>query len=90
MIDSGSYRTISNACLHHYRELPPTKFQIDGPIIYLQIQYLYPPAEQNLIRLYSWPDFESHQYTFRRVMDANVFNDIKAALEKTGYMFEGA
>lgn len=90
MVDKGAYRKLSNACLYHYGTLPPTKYRIDGPLVYLQFQYLYPPAEQNLIRLYSWPDFDSHQYDFRRVMDALVFQDIRAALETTGYIFEEA
>ena len=90
MVDAGAYRSLSNICLNHYGVLPSTKYRIDGPIAYLQLQYLYPPAEQNLIRLYSWPDFDSHQYSFRRVMDTRVFQDIKAVLEITGYQFEEA
>ena len=90
MTDIGAYRNLSNACLHHYGNLPSTRFQSDGQIVHLQIQYLFPPAEQNLIRLYSWPDFESHQYSFRRVMDSDAFFDIKTTLESIGYEFEGA
>lgn len=90
MVDAGAYRNLSNACLYHYGSLPPTIYQSDGTIVHLQIQYLYPPAEQNLIRLYSWPDFENHHYVFGRVMDANVFHDIKIAFQKNGYRFEEA
>lgn len=90
MNDVGAYRNLSNACLYHNGTLSPTRYQSDGQIVHLQIQYLLPPAEQNLIRLYSWPDFESHQYSFRRVMDVDVFADIKTVLESIGYEFEGA
>ena len=88
MADKGAYRNLSNACLYAQGTLPSTLYRCDGPIVYLQMQYLLPPAEQNLIRLYSWPDFANHQYTFRRVMDADVFQTIKTTLEKTGYRFE--
>lgn len=96
MTDQGEWRRIANCCIFSRGTLPKTEFQVDGDIVYITIRYLYPPAEQNLIRLYSWPkSFECHSDkshrkhfgSFNRVLSKSVFFAIKNGFEQIGYQF---
>ena len=96
MTDNGEYRRISNCCLFSRRTLPKTIYHIDGDIVNIRIRYLYPPSEQNLIRLYSWPksfrcfsnkSYRSHFEDFNRVLSTSVFLAIKNEFEQIGYQF---
>ena len=88
-VENGNYRNLSNACLAVYDALPKTRYHIDGNIVKITINYLYPPAELNLIKLYSWPEsFINLPHDFRRIMDKNIFYLMKQILEEKGYMFE--
>lgn len=88
MTEGKNYRGLANACLCARGGLPPTRFHIDSELVNLNIEYLYPPEELNLILLYSWPiryvDYPNH---FKRTMSLSVFEEIKSELEKTGYQF---
>jgi len=85
---NSEYRTISNACLAHYEKLPPTQYYYDGDIVHLRFQYLLPPEELNLIKLYSWPE---HMLIipsdFKRISSTAVFMGIKDLLSDLGYEF---
>lgn len=88
MTAENNYRLLSNACLYTQKTLPPSIYHIDGDIVYLQIAYLYPSEELNLIRLYSWPSsYIDYPHNFRRIMNKSVFDDIKGVLELAGFQF---
>ena len=83
------YRNLAVACLALREKLPPTVFHVDGPIVTLKIGYLYPPAELNLIRLYSWPTiFYDFPHDFVRIMNRDVFDELRTYFEEIGYQFE--
>ena len=52
---------LSNACLASRGTLPPTRFKTDGAIVRVNIGYLLPPPELNLLKLYSWSSPFVHQ-----------------------------
>lgn len=94
--DKGEWRKIANCCIFSNGTLPKTIYHVDEAIVNIKIQYLYPPAEQNLIRLYSWPkSFVSHPGkshrsrfdNFNRVLSKPVFFAIKREFEQIGYQF---
>ena len=88
MTEDSEYRTISNSCLAHYGELPPTKYYYDGEIVHLRFQYLLPPSELNLIKLYSWPEqMLIIPSDFKRICNTAVFIGIKDLLSRLGYEF---
>lgn len=83
-----AYRDISNSILSMRKTLPPTEYKVDGPVVYLSIQYLYPLNDLNLIKLYSWPGHDFIRTSdFKRVMDKDIFMLIKKELETKEYMF---
>ena len=85
----SQYRDLSNACLYVNGVLPSARYYDDGSIIRLRQNYLLPPAELNLIRLYSWPEnYGNVTGMFNRIMDRDVFEMIKDLLSLQGYQFE--
>ena len=87
-MDRNEYRRIANACLLSLGVLPATVFHSDGELVSVHIKYLYPPAEQSLIQLYSWPrEYTAFDSPFRRFMTLPVFTGIKSAFETLGYKF---
>ena len=88
MTGGALYRSVAAAGLAVRGTLPETVFWLDGPIVTLRIGYLFPPAELGLIKLYSWPvRFCELPSDFTRVMQRDVFCDLKKILEGTGYQF---
>lgn len=89
MTEGYSYRNFSVACLADRGTLPPTTYHVDGKIVSIRIGYLFPPAELNLIKLYSWPTtYIDLPHDFNRLMSIDVFEDIKEVLETIGYKFK--
>ena len=85
----SEYLNLSNACLYVNGVLPPVRYHNDGDTIRVRQNYLLPPAELNLIKLYSWPDnFGNVTSPFNRIMNRDVFEMIKAILSLQGYQFE--
>ena len=94
----SEYLNLSNACLYVNGVLPSAKYCVDGNIIRFHQNYLLPPAELNLIKLYSWSDnYEKSRVadnqsklgnSFNRIMNRDVFEMIKAILSLQGYQFE--
>ena len=76
MAGNDEYRSI----LHS--KFPPSIFHVDGDVVLLRLQCLYPPAEMNMLRLYSWPES-----LFRYTLPRPVFMAIKHELEGTGWTF---
>lgn len=90
MVREGNYRTITNGCLAAKNILPETIYHIDGKIVQMHINYLFPPAELNLIKLYSWPiSYAELPRDFNRIFELSVFWAIKDVFESIGYQFKG-
>jgi len=88
MVEKCCYRNISNSCLAHYGKLPASTFHIDSELVNLNIRYLYPPAELNFVKVYSWPKvYSGLPSDFNRTMSLCVFNSVKSVLERIGYQF---
>ena len=88
MTDGGEYRAIANSIISEKRNLPASKYIVDGAIVRLLIEYLYPNEEMNLIKLYSWPgDYIDKSKDFYRVFSCDVFFVIKKIFEYIGYKF---
>lgn len=87
---SSVYRKFSCACLAVLKNLPPTEFKMAGNIIHVNFKYLFPPAELNFMRLYSWPQhFDKFPNEFKRTFDTKIFFAVKPLFEKLGYEFKG-
>ena len=85
----SEYRSLSNACLYVNGVLPSAKYHTNGDIIRLRQNYLLPPTELNLIKLYSWPEnLGNITSPFNRIMNRDVFDVIKEILSLQGYQFE--
>lgn len=82
----SSYRA-ANCCLAAHQRLPASYYRVKEPIVWLDLQYLFPPAELYWIKLYSWPQFTLED-SFHRIMSAPVFYAVKSVLERIGYSFE--
>ncbi len=88
LIANYNYRIVSNGCLAARHSLPVITFHIDGNIVQVKINYLLPPAELNLIKLYSWPkSYRGFPHDFERTFELQVFLAIIAILEPIGYQF---
>lgn len=86
--ENGEYRRLSNGLFAAIGCLPDSTFHIEGEIVKLRIGYMYPPAELNFIKLYSWPsDFRNLGSVFTRILTKDVFFSIKETLESIGYGF---
>ena len=87
-VENYEYRALSNGCIHSIGNLPPTFYHVDQSVVSLRLQYLYPPAELNLIRLYSWArSYEGSFSPFNHTMSYPVFLAIKEEFERIGYSF---
>ena len=80
---NSEYRRISNAIIHSRGHLPSAVFHIDGEIVSLHLQYLYPPSELNFLKLYSWPGANDFNY----ILSSPVFHAVRSELERIGYTF---
>lgn len=88
LVENGQYRALACGCLSSIGALPSIKYTVDGNIVYFRFEYLPPPAELDLWKLYSWPQscivFPSH---FKRISTKSVFIALKKAMETQGYQF---
>lgn len=88
MTEGHFYRRISNALLSTEKSLPAATYHEDGAIVMLNLHYLPPIEELNLIKLYSWPtSCIELPHDFNRIFAKDVFYAIKKALEPIGYQF---
>lgn len=84
-----NYRSLATGNLYTKNVLPETIYKIDGELITLRIGYLFPPAEMNLIKLYSWPtSYNAFPHDFTRIMDRGVFEELRSYFEQLGYGFK--
>ena len=86
--DAYEYRNLAIGNLMNNHVLPATSYRIDGELATVWIGYLYPPAEMNLMKLYSWPtSYVDFPHDFRRVMDREVFLTFRQYFSGLGYDF---
>lgn len=86
---NGAYRILSNGCLAVHAQLPPAIFRMDGEIVHVSLQYLYPPKELDFFCLYSWPENGmALPSQFNRIFDKEIFIGIKQIFEQIGYQFK--
>lgn len=89
-VESYNYRSLACACLSTYGTLPPIEYFEDGALVHVRMNYLLPPRELALLKLYSWPKTcTSFPSDFRRKLSAEVFAAIKNILSDEGYEFRG-
>ena len=80
--------SLANAVLKKYNRLPSIIYRVDGTIVYVELNYLLPPNEMNLLCLYSWPEtMQKYDNRFNRVLSTDVFYAIKKAYEQVGFSF---
>lgn len=89
LTDENRYFYLLNGLLASKSVLPEIKYRIDGAISYLQVGYHLPPAEHNLIMLYSWPQFFNNiDSPFSRVIDTSILNAIMRVFINNGFTFK--
>lgn len=87
-VEKNQYLAVANACLASAGTLPTDEYRVDGAIVHLRLNYLLPPAELNLLKLYSWPNsYLNLPHNFNRSFSTSVFFALKAILEPLGYQF---
>lgn len=88
MTQNSEYLTIANGCLSACGALPKSEYHQNGTLVALNVGYLYPTSIGNLINLYSWPvSFRNVDGRFNRVINTDVFFEIKPVLEDIGFEF---
>lgn len=88
-VEESSYRKLASACLLNKGTLPTNEYHLDGKLVSVTLNYLLPPREMNLLKLYSWPGrYTDFPCDFKRELSVNVFFAIKAVLTEQGYRFE--
>lgn len=89
MVEDHNYRLISNACLSEYETLPAIEYHNDDEITFVSFKYLIPPAEHELMKLYSWPGSSVKLPSdFNRILATSVFEAFKVMLQLKGYTFK--
>ena len=89
--DFGEYRRIANAVLINNGSRPDIQAWIDRELVLVDVGYRLPPAEEDFLKLYSWPLFNDidqlEKHVFRRKMAKPVYSIFKQFLESVGYCF---
>lgn len=89
MTDKHNHRALAVGNLIARKVLPETCYHLDGDLVKIRIGYLFPPAEMNLIKLYSWPErYINLPNDFSRIMDRVIFNEFRFLFEILGYRFK--
>ena len=89
-VENGEYRRIALYIISRDQELVNIEYHKSGSVVEIKQNYLLPPNELGLIKLYSWPiSMKTGTDDFKRIMNKEVFISIKAILESIGYTFKG-
>lgn len=89
LCSNGMYRYLSTALMKQYGLLPEIEYSVNGSIVTVNQQYLLPPAELRMLRLYSWPFvFDDIKQSFKRIMTFECFMEMKEQLHTKGYEFK--
>lgn len=87
--ENYQYRNLADACLFNHGTLPPIEYFPDGQLIHVKLNYLLPPRELALLKLYSWPEsLTSFPCDFHRKLSKEVFGALKNILSAKGYQFK--
>lgn len=87
--DDYEYRSVATGNLMAQNTLPETVFRMDGNLVTIKIGYLFPPAEMNAIKLYSWPvSYVGLPHDFTRIMNRDVFEEFHLLLSGLGFHFK--
>ena len=87
--DDYEYRSVATGNLMAQNTLPETVFRMDGNLVTMKIGYLFPPAEMNAIKLYSWPaSYVGLPHDFTRIMNRDVFEEFHLLLSGLGFHFK--
>ena len=65
-------------------KLPTVKYYADGETVKMTLNS-FPNHHKNFLELFTWPTFPQ---SFYRIMNADIFTDIKNVLESKGCIFE--
>lgn len=99
-VEDYQYRRITCACLKNYDMLPPLHYHDDTIIVRVRLEYLLPPEELWLFKLYSWPfnikeacsnqlkDDKKLSDFGDRYMARDVFYALKPIYEQLGFAFK--
>lgn len=80
------YRNVSNWILAGINRLPAIEYRKEKELVKVKINYLLPPKEMSMLKLYSWPQtFRRFPSDFNRVFAKALFPAIKDCLEQIGY-----
>lgn len=82
------YLALAVALLSQRGMLPPIFATDDGPLIFVKLGYLLPPAENIFFHLYSWPDIVGKKNSsFIRVMTRPVYDVFHTLMTHLRYTF---
>ena len=101
MVRDEQYIRIASACLSSHGKLQSIQYDDSyGPLVRLHLNYLLPPEEMQLYKLYSWPYDLRKSYGDQlprceigsdfndRLMIKEVFEGLKRVYESLGYTFK--
>lgn len=89
MIKDGATKQLARAILKKYGTLPPINYEFDGDVVKVEIGYMLPKTEANMLMLFSWPCVPNRiNNVFSRVMNKDIFMVFKELLSSQGYTFE--
>lgn len=87
-VEQYQYRAISTGILQSCNKLPPINAKLSDEIVYIKLNYLLPPNEENFFKLYSWPiNYLTIDQNFNRIMSKKIYNVFKSILKQLGYQF---
>ena len=86
LFDRTDEPTIS---IQHFKDRINELQRVYASIVQVNIGYLLPPPELNLIRLYIWAQtFIELSNNFNRTFETKIFAALKTIFERRGYRFE--
>lgn len=89
MLKDGTVTQLARAILKKNGTLPPISYMYDGDVVKVEIGYMLPNTEANMLMLFSWPCVPSRiNNVFSRIMNKDIFMVFKELLSSQGYTFE--
>lgn len=88
MSEENEIYTLVNEFLYDYGKLPEIRYKEDGEIVIVKLNYILPPKELAVYKLYSWPENYMDNDFQNRIMNKKVFKVFRYVLENVGYKFE--
>lgn len=89
MLKDGTVTQLARAILKKNGTLPPISYEFDGDVVKVEIGYMLPNTEANMLMLYSWPSVPNRiNNQFLRIMNKDIFLIFKELLSSQGYTFD--